>query len=111
MAEADNLVIIMASCPGIVPSVVTRDTQTIQQANSVLDGYGRISPQSVCYLMDLNGLTIASSNRHQPDSFVGKSSGSCPTSRKRARGSPGRYWALGATSTELVYYSSSPVPG
>ena len=109
MAEADNLVIIMAGSPGIVPSLVTRDTQAIQQANSVLDRYSRISPHSVCYLMDLKGLTIASSNRHQPDSFVGKSYGFHPYFQEATRGSPGQYWALGVTSTELGYYASSPV--
>jgi hypothetical protein len=110
MAEADNLVIIMAGSPGIVPSLVTGNTQAIQQANSVLDRYSRISPHSVCYLMDLKGLTIASSNRHQPDSFVGKSYGFRPYFQEAAQGSPGQYWALGGNlhGTRLLLQFTCP---
>ena len=73
MEETEHLASTLAGSPWIPPALEHRDIQTIEQANSILDRYSLTLPGSVCYLMDLNGLTIASSNRHQPDSFVGKS--------------------------------------
>ena len=66
-------------------------------------------PGSVCYLMDSRGLTIAASNRRQPDSFVGKSYQFRPYFQDAIQGKPGKYWALGVTSRELCYYASHPV--
>ncbi len=109
VSQADNLVLNLAGSPGIVTALVTGKAQALQQANSVLDRYSLVSPPSICYLMDLTGLTIASSNRHQSDSFVGKSYGFRPYFQEAAKGEPGRYWALGVTSGELGYYASSPV--
>jgi len=59
--------------------------------------------------MDRNGLTIASSNRHQADSFVDKDFKFRPYFKKAVTGTPGQYWALGVTSKELGYYASYPV--
>ena len=109
MEETDHLASTMAGSPWIPAALEQRDTRTIEQANSVLDRYSLNLPGSVCYLMDLNGLTVASSNRRQPDSFVGKSYQFRPYFQQAVKGSPGRYWALGVTSKELGYYASYPV--
>jgi hypothetical protein len=109
MAEADQLVAVMSGSAGVVTVLVTGQPGRVQEANEVLDRYSRALPQSVCYLMDLKGVTIASSNRDQPDSFVGKSSAFRPYFQQASQGLPGRYWALGLTSRELGYYASAPV--
>jgi diguanylate cyclase (GGDEF)-like protein/PAS domain S-box-containing protein len=109
MAEADHLVAVMSGSPWVFPALATGQPGRVQEANEVLDRYSQAFPQSVCYLMDLQGVTIASSNRRQPDSFVGKSYAFRPYFQQASQGSPGRYWALGVTSRELGYYASAPV--
>ncbi len=59
--------------------------------------------------MDGNGMTIASSNRNASDSFVGKSYQFRPYFIQAIKGTPGRYFALGATSFKRGYYASHPV--
>ncbi len=109
MEEIDHLVIAMAGSPSMASWLATKNPQAIQQANSVLDRYCKISAHAICYLMDPNGLTIASSNRDQPDSFVGKNFGFRPYFKEPMHGSPGRYWAMGTVNKELGYYASSAV--
>ncbi|MFZ5449203.1 MAG: PAS domain S-box protein [Thermodesulfobacteriota bacterium] len=109
MEEADHLASTMAASPWIAPVLEHKDALTLEAANSVLDRYSQTLPGSVCYLMNLEGLTIASSNRHRDDSFVDKNFKFRPYFQHAMKGTPGRYWALGVTSKELGYYASHPV--
>lgn len=109
MVEADRLVKTISGSPVIYSLLASKAPQTIQQANTVLDVCSQTLPESVCYLMDLHGLTTAASNRDHPDSFVGKSYAFRPYFQQALQGSAGRYWALGVTSKELGYYASFPV--
>ncbi|MGA8141535.1 MAG: cache domain-containing protein, partial [Desulfobaccales bacterium] len=82
----------------------------IGRANELLDSYSQTEEGfGVCYILNPAGLTIASSNRSQPDSFVGKNYGFRPYFKQAALGLQGRYFALGGTSKELGYYASAPV--
>lgn len=99
----------MARSPWIAPALVSGDSLDIQRANSVLDRYRETHETSVCYLLDITGTTVASSNRDSPDSFVGKFYGFRPYFRQAVKGLPGRYFALGVTSRERGYYASFPV--
>ena len=109
MDSTEQLVSTVAKSPEILPALEKRDLQAMEQTNVLLDRTSYLVPGSVCYLMDLTGLTIASSNRHQPDSFVGKSYEFRPYFQQAVKGSPGRYWALGVTSKEMGFYASIPV--
>ncbi len=109
MEEAEHLAYTMAGSPWLLPALEHRDTQTIEQANSILDRFSLTLPGSVCYLMDLHALTIASSNRQRADSFVGKAFNFRPYFQDAVNGGVGRYWALGTTSKELGFYASYPV--
>jgi diguanylate cyclase (GGDEF)-like protein/PAS domain S-box-containing protein len=93
----------------IVSALVSRKEADIASADSVLDRYNSVLESSVCYLMDSNGITIASSNRNNPDSFVGKSYQFRPYFTQAIKGSAGRYFALGATSLKRGFYASYPV--
>lgn|GEM_PF-924455 len=64
---------------------------------------------SVCYLMDRNGDTIASSNRRAADSFVGKNYAFRPYFQEAIAGSPSIYMALGVTSRLRGIYYSHPI--
>ncbi len=109
MEEANHLATVMASSRRLIAALANRQPQMVQAANEVLDRCIQSLPQSVGYLMDRKGMTIASSNRHRPDSFVDKSYFFRPYFQQAIQGSSGRYWALGITSQELGYYASSPV--
>ncbi|MFP3928316.1 MAG: PAS domain-containing protein [Desulfobacteraceae bacterium] len=92
------------------------DPDLIRRANRILDLFQWALRAEVCYLMDSSGLTIASSNRDEPDSFVGENYAFRPYFRRAARGETSVYMALGVTSGKrgLYYghpiYSDAPLP-
>jgi PAS domain S-box-containing protein len=109
MGEANRLVKVMSGFPAIFSALASGPPQVLHQANTFLDICSQTLTNTVCYLMDLKGLTIASSNRAHADSFLGKSYAFRPYFQQAIQGSAGRYWALGVTSKELGYYTSVPV--
>jgi PAS domain S-box-containing protein len=60
-------------------------------------------------LLDRKGTTIASSNRKDSDSFVGKNFAFRPYYQQAVRGVAGSYLALGTTSNKRGVYHSYPV--
>ncbi|RJR42111.1 MAG: PAS domain S-box protein [Desulfobacteraceae bacterium] len=81
-------------------------------ANATLDHFQRALEVDVCYLMDGRGVTIASSNRNDPDSFVGADYSFRPYFQKAIGGQPTIYMATGVTSKKRgVYYSHPVYPG
>jgi diguanylate cyclase (GGDEF)-like protein/PAS domain S-box-containing protein len=88
---------------------MSKRNQDIEYADSALDRYNSAINASVSYLMDADGMTVASSNRKDPDSFVGKSYRFRPYFQEAAKGQPGRYFALGITSGKRGFYASYPV--
>jgi diguanylate cyclase (GGDEF)-like protein/PAS domain S-box-containing protein len=99
----------LAGSPWIAPALMFKRDQDIEHANSVLDRYNSALNASVSYLMDADGMTVASSNRKDPDSFVGKSYRFRPYFQEAAKGQAGRYFALGITSGKRGFYASYPV--
>jgi PAS domain S-box-containing protein len=81
----------------------------LDKINALLDRSQSTLGASVCYLMDKNGKTIASSNRSAPDSFVGQSYAFRPYFKQAFMGKTGRYFAVGVTSKAPGYYVSRPV--
>jgi C4-dicarboxylate-specific signal transduction histidine kinase len=63
----------LAVSPWLAPALVTENKKDLERADSSLTIYKRSLGASVCYLINKQGMTIASSNREQPDSFIGKS--------------------------------------
>ena len=80
-----------------------------QRAELLLDHFNTALGSDVCYLMDLNGITVASSNRRAPDSFVGKNFAFRPYFQEAVKGNPASYLALGSTSGRRGVYCSYPV--
>lgn len=85
------------------------DPDALLEANRILDHFTSSFGVSVCYLMDAEGTTIASSNRNKPDSFVDQNFGFRPYFQKAISGRPDVYLALGTTSRKRGAYSSHPV--
>jgi diguanylate cyclase (GGDEF)-like protein/PAS domain S-box-containing protein len=99
----------LAGSPWIAPALMFKRDQDIEHASSALDRYNSALNASVSYLMDADGMVVASSNRKDPDSFVGKSYSFRPYFQEAAKGQPGRYFALGITSGKRGFYASYPV--
>ena len=99
----------LAGSPWIIPALLSKGDQDIEHANSTLDRYNSAIKASVTYLMAADGMTVASSNRKDPDSFLGKSYRFRPYFQEAAKGQPGRYFALGITSVKRGFYASCPV--
>lgn len=78
-------------------------------ANQMLDHFQQSLGTDVCYLMNTEGLTVASSNRHDARSFVGKNFAFRPYFKQALCGEAWVYMALGATSNKRGIYYSHPV--
>jgi C4-dicarboxylate-specific signal transduction histidine kinase len=96
--QAEEAVKAMSGSPWIGPALGSGSSQTLAQANAVLDRYQQRFGASVAYLLDTSGTTIASSNRGDPDSFVGQNYAFRPYFQEAMAGNAGRYFALGVTS-------------
>ncbi|MCB2225139.1 MAG: PAS domain S-box protein [Desulfarculaceae bacterium] len=83
----------------------------LEAANQVLDRFQKALDVDVCYLLNAQGLTIASSNRNSLDSFVGHNFSFRPYFKQAMAGHPAKYLALGTTSKKRGAYYSSPVWG
>jgi len=83
----------------------------IDEAHRILDHFQRALNADVCYLMSREGITIASSNRHAYDSFLGENYSFRPYFRQAVRGEPTLYLARGVTSRKRGIYCSHPVYG
>ena len=101
----------LAGSPWVAPGLLTGKPEDIAHANSVLDRYREAHDLSVCYLLNHEGTTVASSNRDTPDSFVGRSYSFRTYFKMALLGIPGFQFAFGVTSGERGYYSSHPVRG
>ncbi|MCL4503912.1 MAG: PAS domain S-box protein [Deltaproteobacteria bacterium] len=99
----------LAGMQGLQQALAKRDAASLQRANAVLDHFKDTLEVDVCYLMDRGGDTIASSNRHAADSFVGQNFSFRPYFRQAIRGQPATYLALGTTSGRRGAYYSHPV--
>jgi diguanylate cyclase (GGDEF)-like protein/PAS domain S-box-containing protein len=99
----------LAGSPWIAPALLSKRNRDIEHANSALDRYNSALNASVSYVMDTECMTVASSNREDPDSFVGKSYRFRPDLQEAAKGQAVRYFALGSTSEKRGFYASYPV--
>ena len=83
----------------------------VSQANveGILDNFLKSLNVEVCYIMDAKGITIASSNRNDYDSFVGKDFSFRPYFQNALSGSAAVYLAQGTTSRKRGIYYSYPV--
>ncbi|MHC4458107.1 MAG: ATP-binding protein [Planctomycetota bacterium] len=85
------------------------DDLNLDRVNTILDHFKNSLQVNVCYLMNADGKTIASSNRRSVRSFVGKNYGFRPYFRHAIKGKPAVYMALGVTSGKRGVYYSHPV--
>lgn len=85
------------------------DPVLVDAANRHLRENAERSGASVIYVMDAEGVTLASSNYDQPTSFVGGDFSFRPYFTQAMAGGLGRFYALGTTSNKRGYYFGTPV--
>jgi hypothetical protein len=110
MLGTDQATAAIAGSPWL-PGALVGGAAERARTESVLDRYCLAHDFSVCYLMNLKGVTVTASNRTTPQSFVGKSYAFRPYFTEAAAGRQGHYLAVGVTTRERGYYASAPVPG
>ncbi|MEO3435039.1 ATP-binding protein [Inquilinus sp. CAU 1745] len=82
------------------------DPAAVAAANNYLYGLNETTASNQLYVMDINGLTLASSNWREPDSFVGQNYTFRPYYQDAVRDRAGQYYALGTSSGIPGYYLS-----
>lgn len=87
----------------------SNDPEKIQAVNHILDSFQQKLGLDVCYLLDKNGLTVASSNRDEISSFVGKNYGFRSYFKDAMKGRISAYMAVGVTSKIPGFYLGAPV--
>jgi len=100
---------VLAGLPELRQALLDGGPGAIEKANGILDHFVSGFGVSVCYLMDVDGHTIASSNRLSPTSFVGKNYAFRPYFQRAIQGLPSLYLALGVTSGKRGAYFSHPI--
>ncbi|MBF0320674.1 MAG: PAS domain S-box protein [Nitrospirae bacterium] len=81
----------------------------VEAVNKYLSDYNDSIEANVTYIMDVDGLTMSSSNYKDPKSFVGSNYGFREYFRKAVAGQPDIYIAIGVTQTVIGYYTAYPV--
>ena len=106
-----NSVRALAGLKELPNALAKRDEDTLSRINSILDHFKNTYQVDVCYVIDRDGNTIASSNRNASDSFVGQNYAFRPYFKHAIKGDPTTYlgyMALGVTSGKRgIYYSHS----
>ena len=107
-----NSVSALAGLKELPNALSKRDDDALARTHSILDHFKSTYQVDVCYLIDRDGNTIASSNRNASDSFVGQNYAFRPYFQHGIKGDPAGYlgyMALGVTSGRRGIYYSHPV--
>lgn len=78
-------------------------------ANAYLQTINANAGSDTLYVMNTDGLTVASSNWDTPASFVNQNYGNRPYFRDALQGQPGRFYGVGKTTGEPGLFASAPV--
>lgn len=93
----------------IVAALASGSSADLERANRLLDRIKDNFEMTICYLLDRNGLTVASTDRNEKNSFVGQSFASRPYFTGAMEGHLSTYFALGKVSRERGYFAAVPV--
>lgn len=100
---------LLASMSELRQALLEPDEDSLKEANAILDLFKKSLKVEVCYLIDSRGNTIASSNRKDPDSFVGQNFAFRPYFQQAIKGASSTFLGLGTTSFKRGAYYSYPV--
>jgi len=86
------------------------DSEQVDAVNRLLAEFNHISKALNIYILDANGVTLASSNWDSDTSFVGEDLSFRPYFQDAMTNGNGYYFALGSTSKKRGFYFSAAVP-
>ncbi|MBE9521482.1 MAG: PAS domain S-box protein, partial [Proteobacteria bacterium] len=109
LSEYNKPVRTLAGMQELLAMLTSPNPASLLKANQILDHFRNTLQADVCYVMDHAGNTVASSNRNDADSFVGKNFSFRPYFTMAINGEPASYLALGTTSGKRGVYFSYPI--
>ena len=105
----DYLPQMLATREGVQRFLTSPETQDPMPLNLLLDRFRFTTGVSDVYLLDDQGDTIAASNWHRPNTFIGQNYAFRSYYQDAMAGAQGRFYGLGTLSRERGYYFSAPV--
>ncbi len=94
------------------PIVISAHSATSNKLlNEQLANFSRKAELEAIYIMDLDGLVLASSNYDTPQTFIGQNYGFRPYFNNALSGKRGEFFGVGATTGRPGYFISEPVYG
>lgn len=109
LSRHDYLPQLLASREPVQRFLSAPEERRAQAINVLLDGFRAIAEVSDVYLLDRHADTLAASNWHRPDTFIGQNYAFRRYYRDAIAGREGRFYGLGVLSRERGYYFSAPV--
>ncbi len=100
---------LLATHPLLAETLQLPDPSATRGANLLLERFNRDLGSDALYLINGQGIAVASSNWRSPRSFVGADYSFRPYFQQAANGELGSYFALGTRSQKRGYYFSAPV--
>ena len=109
LENAENTAKALGPSEAIVAALSSGSPADLERANRLLDCTNSSLKMSGCYLLDRNGLTVASSNRTEENGFTGKSFATRSYVKRALAGRVTTYFALDKITNERGYYAAAPV--
>jgi PAS domain S-box-containing protein len=109
LKRIESAAVAVAGSPLTLPLLQANTPENMEKVNNILDRYHKSLEAAACYLIDKNGLTLASSNRNEKDSFVGQNYTFRTYFQQAIKGGIGHLFAYGTVSKRRGFYASAPV--
>ncbi|MCW4152938.1 ATP-binding protein [Halomonas sp. 18H] len=109
LSRHDYLPELLASRELVKRFLAKPQQQDAMPLNLLLDRFRATAGVSDIYLLDRQGDTLAASNWHRPDTFVGQNYAFRRYFQEAIKGENGRFFGLGSQSGDRGYYFSAPV--
>ena len=100
---------LLASRDEVRRFLASQEQQSPMPLNLLLDQFRATAGVSDIYLLDANADTLAASNWHRPNTFIGQNYAFRSYYQDAIEGGRGRFYGLGVQSLERGYYFSAPV--
>ena len=109
LKKIQNAAVAVAGSPLTLPVLQVHVPENLEKANNILDRYHKSLDAAACYLINHEGLTLASSNRNAKDSFVGQNYTFRPYFQQAIKGDVSQHFAFGTVSKKRGIFASAPV--
>ena len=105
----ESLPYLLAEHPFVQDVLVSPTAPNVERANRYLEDLNVHARATATYIIQTDGLCVAASNWHEPDSFVGAGYQFRPYFVDAVKGGVGRFFGIGTISHDPGYYISQPV--